>query len=160
MKRSHLKRYSSGYINTGPTPNKQVLSEYAHHARSLAIRDEWLSVAFPNKELDTPERIHEAAKKGVPRAVVLLRLMEQEQGVNKKHQFTNVSMLNSKYESVRLYISSDLCFFIRRLTRSNVVLTWTSLFYSDPSRAKRDWGYGRVTWIYPPTETVTPPNSE
>lgn len=132
MRRAYLKRFSNGYINTGSSPNTQVLSEYSLRGRSLP--DPFLVSLFG---LDTN-------KGGQPRVEALELRAKIIQQVDPKRHF---KVLETEKLRILLYYQNpkDGFFFVQYEKMSGVVRK--SLTYGSKDRAMRILRADKVKWI-------------
>lgn len=129
VRRRYLKMFSQAYINTGPTPNSQVLAGYSERARSMP--DPYLDSLFPGIKQNGIGR-----KEALARKVSIM--LEDVQKDN------YVVVLQVQNRAVLLYYNSNKTkwFFVRK-TDTEVQV---SLTYPSKLNAERAWNDGHVVF--------------
>jgi hypothetical protein len=133
MRRSYLKRFSNGYINTGTSPNRETLSEYS--ARGRSTPDPFLVTLFG---LDTN-------KGSLPREEALAlrqKILETaEPNMHIKVQETEKLKVLMYYKPGAVQV-----FFVQYEKTTGIVRR--SLVYGTKNRALRVLRMNKVTWVH------------
>jgi hypothetical protein len=134
MKRSHLKRFSAGYINTGqPAMPRGRRPDYGCTSGNVTYVEHRLVVLFG---LDKPSRDNS------PRVEVLERLKKV---LTEADPDRHICLINKKYTKIFMFWSSEYSrfWFVKKVCSAFV----KSISYPDREAAMRAYNSGRITWI-------------
>ena len=128
-RRAYLKRFSSSTVNsgTGPTPNKEVLSDLHHRAARMGEHfvDRSPAAIFSEEEK------FEALWQG-----------DWKQGLE---HFNKIVLTVGKYGRIHLYFRGQTWVFLRE--DEVIQSVQRSITYSSRDRAMRAYNLGKITWV-------------
>jgi hypothetical protein len=119
-------------INTGPTPNKEVLARYQESARGLAVNINWLNSRYPRQDI-SPDR-----KAALDRAHAI---------ANEIPQMMYVSVIENHHQRCRLYFNSSKTSFLLVHEDFKHGVYRRSMTYMDKDRLLSRWYQNKVTWV-------------
>jgi len=163
LKRSHLKKWSSAAINTGPTRNREVISQYADTAKGLGIHLCLCGLDFINADKlkehlarwpGSKEHCFVAQRPDPPRVSVARQLWQSnmKQGLDK---FNSFPVCTTKEYNESIFFSGQKCFFIK--ANKFTAVTEQSAEYNYGVDFALNWHrLGKVKYI----KTITPESSE
>jgi hypothetical protein len=134
MKRSHLKRFSAGYINTGqPAMSRSRRPDYGCTTGNIANIDRRLVVLF---------KLDYLLQDNAPRVAVLESLAKILSEVSPDR---HICLVNRKYTKMFMFWSAEYTRFW--FVKSVCSVFVKSISYADRESAMRAYNSGRITWV-------------
>lgn len=141
MKRSHLKRFSAGYINTGqnPLPRRDRNTTTTDNWYERRLRNESGKVYYIRKLFKLEEDIYNDQH---PRFKVLDNLLNM---LGQQDPEKHVCLFSKKYTKLFLFWNSEYTQFY--FTKQVCELFLKSIAYSSRDAALKAYRNDRITWI-------------
>ena len=129
-RRGRKKTYGKQFINTGSSPNVEVMSGYSRRGRSVA--DPWLERLFPGSNMSKNKRLHYLSK--------------IEGMIKETPQELFVTLQKSTHIVSRMFFNSQMtcCYVIEENTLAGYVRG--SITYDSSERCKKAFRLNTIRW--------------